>query len=241
MPLTRQWTTSKTAFRKSNLRNGAVLALSQVAKVVNLPIAHDVARHIRQVTVALKPSVLQAPKNNDSSAKELANHVAGLLDVLDTALPYLDNTEELEQLYNQLRDAHAELEDMQTSDYATKFASQTEIRERIMHMKEGMSRTVVDLTLRLLAVMLVSRTRDHQHTRKAPARVEQRLALSNQRIGELERICKGLQRQGGVHEVILIRYTDERRIPHLVWALNGFLFFFLHVNIDDKFPLKVRM
>ncbi|EUC58837.1 hypothetical protein RSOL_280940, partial [Rhizoctonia solani AG-3 Rhs1AP] len=167
-----------------------LLALSQVAKVVNLPIAHDVARHIHRVTVALKSSILQAPKNNDSSAKELANHVAELLDVLDTALPYLEDTEELEQLYNQLRDAHVELESMQTSDYTTKFASQTEIRDRIIHLKEDISRTAMDLTLRLLAVMLVSRTRDHQHIRKALARAEQRLAVSNQRIGELERIAK---------------------------------------------------
>ncbi|KEP46607.1 hypothetical protein V565_189920, partial [Rhizoctonia solani 123E] len=153
MPLTRQRTITNNTVRKGNLRNGVVLALSQVAKVMNLPIAHDVARHIHQVTVALKPSILQAPRNNDSSAKGLGNHVAGLLDVLDTALPYLEDTEELEQLYNQLRDAHAELEDIQTSDYTTKFASQTEIRDRIIHLKEEMSRTVVDLTLRLLAVM----------------------------------------------------------------------------------------
>ncbi|CUA72065.1 hypothetical protein RSOLAG22IIIB_10036 [Rhizoctonia solani] len=232
MPLTRQRTATKTTFRKSNLRNGAVLALSQVAKVVNLPLAHDVVRHIRQVTVALKPSVLQAPKSNDTSAKELANYLEGLLNVLDTALPYLPDTEELDQLCDQLRNAHAELTSIQTSYYTTKFASQAEIRDRILQLKEEMSRTIVDLTLRLLAVTLVILARDRQQTRKALARSEQRLSHSNQRIGELERLYQGLQRQGGAHEVILKRYTDEHRIVHLVLALNGTLFFLtLHRKI----------
>ncbi|KDN34484.1 hypothetical protein RSAG8_12422, partial [Rhizoctonia solani AG-8 WAC10335] len=229
MPLTRQRTTAKTAFRKGNLRNGALLALSQVAKAVDLPTAHDVVRHIHQVTVALKPSVFQAPKDNDASAKELANHVAGLLDVLDTALSYLKDTEELDRLCDQLRTAHAELESMQSSDYTTKLASQTQIQDRIIQLKEEMSRTIMDLTLRLLAATLVSRSRDRQRTRQALARAERAergLALSNQRFGDLERICKGLQRQGGAHEAILMRYTDERRIAHFVIALNGTLFFF---------------
>ncbi|CAE6503386.1 unnamed protein product [Rhizoctonia solani] len=188
MPLTRQRTATKTTFRESNIRNGAVLALSQVAKVVNLPLAHDVVRHIRQVTVALKPSALQAPKSNDASAKELASYLEGLLDVLDTALPYLPDTEELDRLCDQLRDVHAELMGIQTSGSTTKFISQSEIRDQILHLKEEISRTIVDLTLRLLAATLVILARDCQQTRKALARSEQRLSRSNQRIGELERL-----------------------------------------------------
>ncbi|CUA72062.1 hypothetical protein RSOLAG22IIIB_10033 [Rhizoctonia solani] len=232
MPLTRQRTGTKTTFRKSNIRNGAVLALSQVAKVVNLPLAHDVVRHIRQVTVSLKPSVLQAPKTNDMSAKELASYLEGLLNVLDTALPYLTDTKELDRLCDQLRAAHAELMGIQTSGSTTKFISQTEIRDQILQLKEEMSRTIVDLTLRLLAATLVILARDRQQIRKAEARSEQRLSHSNRRIGELERLYQGLQRQGGTHEVIPQRYTDEHRIVHLVLALNGTLFFLtLHRKI----------
>ncbi|CUA73114.1 hypothetical protein RSOLAG22IIIB_10544 [Rhizoctonia solani] len=224
MPLTRQRAATKTTFRKGNLRNGAVLALSQVAKVVNLPLAHDVVRHIRQVKVALKPSILQAPKTNDTSAKELASYLEGLLDVLDTALPYLRDTKELDRLCDQLRDARAELMGIQTSDCTTKFASQAQIRDRILQLKEEMSCTIVDLTLRLLAASLVILTRDRERTRKAEAQFEQRLSRSNQRIQNFERLCR-LKRQGDIHGMIPNRPTECEIIRH-VSVFNVNLFFF---------------
>ncbi|CUA72060.1 hypothetical protein RSOLAG22IIIB_10031 [Rhizoctonia solani] len=236
MPLTRQRTNAKTTFRKGNLRNAAVLTLSQVTKLVNLPIAQDVARHIHQITVALKPSVLQAPKENDLSAKELADHVAGLLVVLDAALPHLDDTADLDTLYGRLQTAHAELKSIQASEYTTKLASQTRIREQISQLKEEVYRTVLDLTLRLLVVTLVGNVRDRRalmRTQRATvrqqgalARAEQRLDISNQRIRELERVCDALQRQGSLHEAILMRYTDRRGMSCFVLASNGTLFFF---------------
>ncbi|KEP46688.1 hypothetical protein V565_185860, partial [Rhizoctonia solani 123E] len=138
-----------------NLRNAAVLTLSQVSKLVNLPVAQDVVRHIHQITVALKPSVLQAPKTNDLTAKELADHVTGLLEVLDAVLPHLDDTAELDALYDRLQTARAELESIQASEYTTNLASQTRIQDRIAQLKEEVYCTVLDLTLRLL-VMTVS-------------------------------------------------------------------------------------
>ncbi|KAL5635246.1 hypothetical protein ACGC1H_003068 [Rhizoctonia solani] len=245
MPTTRRHTDPKPASRKGSLRNAAALTLSQVTKLVNLPVAQDVARHIHQITVALK-----APKTNDLGAKELADQVAGLLDVLDAALPHLDNTAELDALYDRLKTAHAELESIQTSEYMTKLASQNRIRDQIAKLKEEMSRTVTDLTLRLLLITLAGNMRDSStllRTRKltisthkttlrtqratvrqqgALVRAEQRLTLSNQRIEELERMCAALQCQGAAHEVILMRYTDGQGISYPVLALNVTLFFF---------------
>ncbi|CUA72070.1 hypothetical protein RSOLAG22IIIB_10041 [Rhizoctonia solani] len=250
MPLSRQHTSTKTAPRKGKLRNAAVLTLSQVTKLVNIPVAQDVARHIHQITVSLKPSVLQAPKGNDLSAKELAEHIAGLLAVLDIALPYLDMTEELDSLCSRLRGAHAELETMQASQYTTKLGSQTEIRDRIAQLKEEVYRTVLDLTLKLMIVTLAGNMRNHRQIRSvltrtyritmrtqqanvrqqgALVRAEQRLAISNQRIRELERLCDVLQRQGVKHETILTRYTDWHGVSYPVIAINGTLFF---LNLD---------
>ncbi|CAE6534874.1 unnamed protein product, partial [Rhizoctonia solani] len=213
MPTTRRRTDIKTSLRKGKLGNAAKLTLSRVAKLVNLPVAQDIAHHIHQITVALK-----APKDNDSSAKELADHLAGLLDVLDTVLLCLNNTEQLEGFRSQLRDAHAELKSILEAQYTTKLASQTQIQDRIVQLREGISRAVQDLTLRLLVVSISGSMHDHQRTRKALTRTqrtvtchrdalllaERRLAMSNHQIQELQRICEGLQRQGGAHEAILM-------------------------------------
>ncbi|CAE6492705.1 unnamed protein product, partial [Rhizoctonia solani] len=227
MPTTRQRTDTKSARRKGpgSMRNAAALTLSQVAKLVNLPVAQDVAHHIHQVTAALKPSVLQAPKNNDSNAKELAEHILRLLEVLDTAFPYLHDARELDRLCSQLRDALAQLESIQTSQYSNKLASQVQIQDHIVQLKEGISRTVAHLTLWLSVVTLTESTRDRQRTRKVLARthqtitqyqdalmrVEERFAISDRRIQELGRICEGLRRQGCVDEAIptYMRYTAD--------------------------------
>ncbi|CAE7169709.1 unnamed protein product [Rhizoctonia solani] len=159
MPSTRQRTTS----RKRNLRNGALLAVSEAVKLVNIPLAHDIARHIQQIAVSLKPSVLQAPKANDSSAQKLAKHVEGLLDTLNTAIQHLNNSGadvqgdmliELCQLKTHLSKIHMELQDIQSSQYTTKLASQTEIRDRILCLKVELSQTIVDLMVRLLVTVL---------------------------------------------------------------------------------------
>ncbi|CUA74495.1 hypothetical protein RSOLAG22IIIB_11252 [Rhizoctonia solani] len=162
MPSTRQRTPAK----KRNFRNGALLAVSEAAKLVNIPLAQDVARHIRQVVVSLKPSVLQAPKTNDSNARELAKHVKGLLDVMNTAIRYLEGSEvsstsvpgdtlaELQQFHNHLSDTYTKLQGIQTASYTTKLASQTETRGDILLLEKELSRTIVELTLRLLVAVL---------------------------------------------------------------------------------------
>ncbi|KAG8755204.1 hypothetical protein FRC11_006192 [Ceratobasidium sp. 423] len=258
MPSTRQ----RTTFRKRNLRNGALLAISEAAKLVNIPLAQDVARHIKQVAVALKPSVLQAPKTNDSNAKDLAKHVEGLLGVLNTAILYLDGSAianggvygemliELHQLQARLSDTYTKLQDLQASSYTTKLASQTEIRERILQLKEELSRTIVDLTLRLLILVLASGTQtqltvvrginsmtrrhnilaqDHTTlTRDHNALVRKhsvfiRVTQRRQRISDKQ--IRGLKRDyknltHQVNAVLLMRRTDEQRIVYLV-LLNG--------------------
>ncbi|CAE6449424.1 unnamed protein product, partial [Rhizoctonia solani] len=172
MPTTRRRTDIKTSLRKGKLGNAARLTLSQVAKLVSLPVAQDVAHHIHQITVALK-----APKDNDSSAKDLADHLAGLLDVLGTALPYLNNAAELVQFCSRLQDTHSELESIQTSQYTTKLASQTQIRDRILQLKEEVFRIMTDLTLRLLVITLADSMHDRQHTHKALARTHWTMSL----------------------------------------------------------------
>ncbi|CAE6418274.1 unnamed protein product [Rhizoctonia solani] len=256
MPSTRQ----RTTFRKRNLRNGALLAVSEAAKLVNIPLAQDVARHIKQVAVALKSSVLQAPKTNDLNARDLAKHIEGLLGVLNTALQHLQNSGlpkagdhddilvELGQLHTHLSDTHTKLQELQKFSYTTKLASQTEFRERILELKEELSRTIVNLTLRLLVLVLASgaqhqlvmqrrlnsSTREHNalsrdhnalmRKHNALVRVSQRRQrISDNHIRGLRRDCEGLTRQ--VNAVLFMRRTDEQRISDLV-RLNGALFFF---------------
>ncbi|CAE7232934.1 unnamed protein product [Rhizoctonia solani] len=154
MPSARQRATS----RKRNLRNGALLAVSEAAKLVNIPLARDVARHVQQIAIALK-----APRTDDSSAQKLARHVQGLLDTLNVAIQHLNNSGagahgeiliELCQLQSHLSKIHTGLPDIQDSQYTTKLASQTEIRDRILGLKEELSQTIVGLTLRLLVTVL---------------------------------------------------------------------------------------
>ncbi|KAH7342139.1 hypothetical protein B0J17DRAFT_626523 [Rhizoctonia solani] len=119
-----------------------------------------------------QPSVLQAPKENDMSAKELAGHVAGLLNLLDTALLRLNNAGELGQLYGiswsvphkSPKDCSRRAGGHPSVAVTTKLASQTGIRDRILQLKEEISRAVSDLTLRLLVLTLAGNMRDHRRT-----------------------------------------------------------------------------
>ncbi|KAJ1305089.1 hypothetical protein OPQ81_000129 [Rhizoctonia solani] len=244
MPSIRQ----RTALRKYNLRNGALLAVSEATKLVNIPLARDVARHIRQVAIVLKPSILQAPKTNDSNARDLAKHVEGLLHVLNRAVQYLEDSGLAEAglpivlkdlsstdyfiTFSHLSDTYTQLQELQTSTYTTKLASQTEFRERILQLKEQLSRTIVDLTLRLLVIVLDSgaqnqlvmvrrldfATREHNtlaRNHNALVRITQRRQrISDRQIRSLKQECKGLTRQ--VNAVLLMRQTDEQRITYLI-------------------------
>ncbi|KAG8730471.1 hypothetical protein FRC11_006618, partial [Ceratobasidium sp. 423] len=247
MPTTRK----RTTFRKRNLRNGVLLAVSEAAKIVNIPLAQDVARHIKQVAVALKPSMLQAPKTNDLNAQDLARHVEGLLGVLNTAILYLDGSGianggvygemliELHQLQAHLSDTYTKLQDLQGSSYTTKLASQTEIRERILQLKEELSRTIVDLTLRLLILVLASgaqtqltvvrRLNSMGRGHNALARDHDALARQHHALVRVQRASQRRQRisdkrirglTNKVNAVLLIRQTDEQRIAYFV-LLNG--------------------
>ncbi|CUA72059.1 hypothetical protein RSOLAG22IIIB_10030 [Rhizoctonia solani] len=224
MPRKRTTGSIKTTSRKGNLRNAAVLTLSQVTKLVNLPVAQDVARHIHQITVALKPSVLQAPKENDLSAKELAEHIAGLLAVLDIAIPYLDGAEGLDSLCGRLRGAHAELDTIRASQYTTKLGSQTQFRDRIVQLKEEVYRTVLDLTLKLMIVTLAGNMRNRRQTRGALTRMHKlttrtrRLTIRQQ--GALPSVLQASKGNGtsaeelGNHIAKLLN-TPDVVLPHL--------------------------
>ncbi|KDN34487.1 hypothetical protein RSAG8_12425, partial [Rhizoctonia solani AG-8 WAC10335] len=232
MSVTRRCT--KSTPRKKDLRNGALLFLSQTAKHVNLPLVQDVARHIQRITLALKPSVLQAPKNNDSNARELASHVGRLLDTLDVMLPYLESTDELEQIYNRLQDIFTELEGIRDSQYAAKLASQTQIQEQIAQIKEEISRTMMDLTLGLLTVTLASSMHDRQYTHDALMRTRQNvtrqrdaLEHAEQRIQALETLCTALKLQGEAHKTTRMWHIDEHGITYCISAWNGSFFFLI--------------
>ncbi|CAE7184902.1 unnamed protein product [Rhizoctonia solani] len=135
--------------RRNILRNGTILAVSEAAKLVNIPLAQDVASHIRKMAMALKPSVLQAPKDNDMSARELALCVKGLVDTLNTAFEYMERVGfcnmddevasyliELQALKGRLLQVYSELQAVQKSQYGIKLASQSQIRDRIIEIKE---------------------------------------------------------------------------------------------------------
>ncbi|CUA72061.1 hypothetical protein RSOLAG22IIIB_10032 [Rhizoctonia solani] len=210
MPLTHQRTTKPTTRgRKGNLRNGAVLALSQAAKLVNIPLAHDVARHVKETMVALKPSVLQAPKANDSSAKHLEDHVAGLLNALDTALPMIDQNEELDRLCDLLRDAHAELVRIRTSHYTEKLASQAQIRDRIIQLKEDMAGAIVDITLRLLLITLAGSMRERQRTRRAIMRANKAAVQTRRTVARHQSALVQKDNLTGGFTIDIVGYANQ--------------------------------
>ncbi|KAF8714567.1 hypothetical protein RHS03_00340, partial [Rhizoctonia solani] len=254
MPPTRQRT-----FRpKRQIRNGALLAVSEAAKLINVPLAQDVAKHVKQLIVALKPSVLQAPKTNDSDAQNLANRVKGLKDVLEIPIQYLEDSgvnaigsyrdmlEELCGFQTLLSTTYTELQKIQESSYTNKLASQAEIRERIIHLKEELSRTIVDFTLRLLVIVLASSAqgqilitrrlnsaaREHKTlackhgalVREHTALVREHRALvrdtrRRQRTSDKRIRCLAQQ----VNAVLLVRQNDGR-IAYLV-LVSGWIFF----------------
>ncbi|GAB1521117.1 hypothetical protein RhiTH_004208 [Rhizoctonia solani] len=175
MPPTRQRT-----FRpKSQIRNGALLAVSEAAKLINVPLAQDVAKHVKRLIVALK-----APKTNDSEAQNLANRVKGLKDVLRIPIQYLEDSEvnavgshrdmleEFCGFQTLLSTTYTELQKIQESSYTNKLASQAEIRERILHLKEELSRTVVDFTLRLLVIVCTRSNFDNAPSELGSARAQ---------------------------------------------------------------------
>ncbi|KAL5634173.1 hypothetical protein ACGC1H_006116 [Rhizoctonia solani] len=226
MPSTRQ----RTPFGKRNWRNGTLLAISEATKLVNIPLAQDVARHIRQVAVALK-----APKANNSNAQELAKHVEGLIDALNIAVPYLENSgvfgtgvngdflTEIQQLHAHLSAAHTRLQELQAPSYITKLASQAEIREGILLLEKELTRTIVELTLRLLVAVLATGAQNQlviiQHLDtieqeysallRSQRLTQRRQRTSDKMVRRLEAKCTGL----------------EQRITYLV-VLNGVSFFF---------------
>ncbi|QRW20651.1 hypothetical protein RhiXN_05640 [Rhizoctonia solani] len=242
MPPTRQRT-----FRpKSQIRNGALLAVSEAAKLINVPLAQDVAKHVKQLIVALK-----APKTNDSDAQNLANQVKGLKDVLEIPIqhledsgvnavgPYRDMLEELCEFQTLLSTTYTELQKIQESSYTNKLASQAEIRERILHLKEELSRTIADFTLRLLVIMLASSAQgqilvtrhlnsaaqEHKSlVRKHDILVREHRALvrdARQHRRMSDKRIRGLRHQ--VNAVLLMRRSDER-IAYLVLASGVFFF-----------------
>ncbi|CAE7185642.1 unnamed protein product [Rhizoctonia solani] len=264
MPSTRQ----RTTFRKRNLRNGALLAVSEAAKLVNIPLAHDVARHIQQIAIVLKPSVLQAPKTNDSSAQKLAKHVEGLLGTLNVAIQHLNNSgagshenmlTEIYQFQTHLSKIHTELQEIQSSQYTTKLASQTEIRERILGLKEELSQNIVDLMVRLLVTVLdfsaqhqlVVMCRLNTTTREHGALLQEHNALVRRHVSlarkhsTLVHISQRRQRtsdtrfrrlKGTCNEILLFRQTDGRTACSVV--LMGLPFFFYTGNFHYRAQLN---
>ncbi|KAH7338404.1 hypothetical protein B0J17DRAFT_706744 [Rhizoctonia solani] len=246
----------RAAGRKRNIvRNGALLVISEAAKLVNIPLAQDVARHVQHAVSSLK-----VPNENDLSAQILTNRIEALVDVVNTAFRQLDRARliqagtrdrmviELLRLQSHLADASVELHDIQNSQYLAKFASQAQIQERIIQLKEELSHTLVDTTLRLLVDVLAFNTdkqlevahpfnstacQHHVLLRKyntfttkhnTLARVTQRRQRrSDKRIRGLEREYEGLKDQ--VNAVLLMRRSDNQWIRFLI-LLNGACVFF---------------
>ncbi|CCO37590.1 hypothetical protein BN14_11746 [Rhizoctonia solani AG-1 IB] len=152
-----------------NLRNGTALALEQVTRHLNLPLVQDVTFHMRKMAMALKPSVLQAPKDNDASARELAEYVKQLMDVLDQASEHMERMGllkvdggdevavyliELQELRDHLSQAHSELKGIQGAQFSTKLASQTHIRGRIAGIEKELWQNHIRLSVCTDAIVM---------------------------------------------------------------------------------------
>ncbi|EUC57286.1 hypothetical protein RSOL_217020 [Rhizoctonia solani AG-3 Rhs1AP] len=256
MPRARQ----RATLSKHNIRNGALLVASEAVKLVNIPVVQDVAEHVKQLVSSLK-----TPKINDSNAQDLANRVRRLSHVLDAAVRLLKapgHTQaskhahmvaELCQFQSRLSCIYSELQVIQLSRHFTKMASQTQIQERITGIKDELSRTIVDLTLRLLVAVLASgsnyqlessrrfksATREHavlarrygvlvtkHNTLARVTRRHQR--LTDKRIRGLERDCKKLTHH--VDMALLMQSTDKQRIAFLVLSSSACVLF---SNFED--------
>ncbi|CAE6430144.1 unnamed protein product [Rhizoctonia solani] len=256
MPTARQ----RATLSKHNIRNGALLVASEAVKLVNIPVVQDVAEHVKQLVSSLK-----TPKINDSNARDLANRVGGLSDVLDAVVRLLEGSGhtqasnhahmvvELCQFQNRLSYIYSELQDIQLSRHFTKMASQTQIQERITGIKDELSRTIVDLTLRLLVAVLASgsnyqlessrrfksATREHtvlarrygvlvtkHNTLVRVTRRHQR--LTDKRIRGLERDCEKLTHY--VDAALLMQSNKKQRIAFLVLSSSACVLF---SNFED--------
>ncbi|KAG8685174.1 hypothetical protein FRC11_010990 [Ceratobasidium sp. 423] len=208
----RQFTLSR-----RDLQNGTILAVTQAAKLVNIPIAQDVVCHVRKMATALKPSVLQAPKDNDTSARELAKCVKQLVDALDRASEYIDKTGflemdgsdevlghlvELDKLRDHLSQVHSELQAIQDVQYSTKLASQSQIRNRILELKEELWQNNIQISAYTHAILM------HVYYATAQAQRDTRHDLG-QRIRTLDRDCRSLAVQ--VKAVHAMRKNFELR------------------------------
>ncbi|KAG8735873.1 hypothetical protein FRC11_002965, partial [Ceratobasidium sp. 423] len=183
----------------NNLLSGTLLAASEVANVANLPLVQDVAHHIGALAAALKPSVLQAPKDNDTNARELAECVKQLVDALDRAFADVDMARffeitgservfghlvKLQELRGNLGRIHSELQKIIDSRYRTKLASQSRIRDRIHELKEELWQNYIQISACMDTILM--------HICYTMTRAQ--LSLSQQ-VRELDHNCQRLASQ----------------------------------------------
>ncbi|CEL60233.1 hypothetical protein RSOLAG1IB_12321 [Rhizoctonia solani AG-1 IB] len=205
-----------------NLRNGTALALEQVTRHLNLPLVQDVTFHMRKMAMALK-----APKDNDASARELAEYVKQLMDVLDQASEHMERMGllkvdggdevavyliELQELRDHLSQAHSELKGIQGAQFSTKLASQTHIRGRIAGIEKELWQNHIRLSVCTDAIVM--------HFLHATAQTQ---FSTCQLVRTLDRNCQTLTLQ--VNAMHALRHIDEQKIANLM-LMNQCLIFF---------------
>ncbi|KAJ1300785.1 hypothetical protein OPQ81_002426 [Rhizoctonia solani] len=211
---------------RSNLYNGMGLVAMEATKLLNIPLVQDVAHHMGKLAAALK-----TPEDNDTCAREVADHVKHLVDALDRAFEDLELAEffetngsetllgllvELQELCNRLGQIHSELQKIPNLQYKTKLASQSRIQDGILRLKEELGQINIRVTACTYAILM------HFHHATAQAQHDTRRVLG-QRIRTLDRNCQSLRAE--VNAMQAMRLSDEQKIANLV-LMNSRLIFF---------------
>lgn len=195
----------------NNWRNGTVLAITQAVQLANFPLAQDVAHHVHNLVGTLQPDILQAPKDNDLTAQELADRIEDLLDYLDKLVEGTEHTNalesseavqkslvELQRLRDHLGRLLSKLQTIRQCQYTTKFMSQKPIHDSI----QGIERQLVQAQFGILqsAIIFI-------------------LAIEPQSQYRITQTAQTVQRPSASHEAL------QRRRSYGVLVLVVFFYF----------------
>ncbi|KAG8699523.1 hypothetical protein FRC08_005264 [Ceratobasidium sp. 394] len=130
--------------RRRALRAGTALLATGALDLVNVPAANGLAQQAQGWLASLRPHILQAPENNDQNAREQATRAeqyAQLVEITGNIVGELGAAHQdenvsafllrLQQYHEYLKNAHAELQSLQTQHALVKFACQAEIKNRL--------------------------------------------------------------------------------------------------------------
>ncbi|CAE7184226.1 unnamed protein product [Rhizoctonia solani] len=135
--------TKGTNSRRRSFFGAAGLVAKSLTEAIDLPGLREPIRTAQDIATALKPHVLQAPKNNNVKAQELIDRIEDILAQIKRPAGAIEYESEELHKYNpglhmiirKLEGIKAELFEMKSKNYPTRLACQQEI-EQLLSKKE---------------------------------------------------------------------------------------------------------